>query len=206
MYNWGYIKSCALAKLDLSEEEAVNQNLVNNFKYYANEVITQIVSTVKPKHDFATFVVVDNEADLEGDAHLVGDQCLMPSDFIAFDDDVNERSYSLHGSIVTEVATDDDFRYLGYNKVMFKKPGTYQISYKARWIDFSSMLDIDDDVELDVPFDILDCIPSYIASQCYKIDDLTRAQIFRNEYEMFFARIEDTNYKNTKTFNIGGDW
>jgi hypothetical protein len=196
MYNWGYIKSCALAKLDLTEEEAINQNLINTFTYYANEAITQI-SSIKPNHKFARFVIDDSR---------VGVQCVMPPDLIAFGDDVNERSYEQNGVTFVEQASDEDFKYLGYNKLMFKKPGTYLISYKARWIDFSSASGIDDDTELEVPFDILDCIPSYIASQCYKIDDLQRAQIFRNEYEMFIARIDDTDYKNTKTFNIGGDW
>lgn len=204
MYNWGYIKSCALAKLDLTEEEAINQNLINTFKYYANEAITQISSTIKPNHKFAQFVVKDSDAGV--DEFLVGVQCSMPSDFIAFGDDVNERTHQQLNGTFTDPATDEDFKYVGYNKIMFKKPGTYQISYKARWIDFSSVNELDDSYELDVPFDILDCIPSYIASQCYKIDDLQRAQIFRNEYEMFIARIDDTDYKNTKTFSIGGDW
>lgn len=218
MYTWGYLKMVTLAKLDLSEEEAENQNLIEKFPYYANEVMTQICSAIKPKNTFAEFIVTDDPEIAEREGHiLVGTQVNMPSDFIAFGDDVNERSYQEYGINFTESCTDDDFRYLGYNKVIFRKAGTYQISYKARWIDFNNILKydlqgdpyrapVDDVAELDVPADILDCIPSYVASQCFKIDDQYKSQVYRNEYEMFLARINDSDYKNTKTFSIGGDW
>lgn len=205
MYSWGYIKNAALAKLDLTEDEATNQGLLSTFAFYANEVITQISSTIKPNNTFAEFVVTDDpkKAEEEG-LILVGTQCKMPSDFIGFGDDVNERTYQEYGMRMTESANDEDFKYIGFNKIMFKRPGIYQISYKARWIDFSQVTS--EREELDVPVDILECIPSYIASQCFKIDDQYKSQVFRNEYEMFFARVDDTDYKNTKTFSIGGDW
>lgn len=218
MYTWGYLKNVALAKLDLTEEEAETQQLIDKFPYYANEVITQICSSIKPKNTFAEFVVTDDPKVAEEKGHiLVGTQVKMPSDFIGFGDDVNERSYQEFNLILNEIACDQDFKYLGYNKVMFKRPGTYQISYKARWIDFNDILrvdelgneyqgPVDDSYELDVPADILDCIPAYIASQCFKIDDQYKSQVFRNEYEMSLARIDDTDFKNTKTFMIGGDW
>lgn len=198
MYTWGYLKNVALAKLDLTEEEAEIQDLISKFPYYANEVITQICSSIKPKPAYAEFVVTDGD---------VGKTFIMPKDFVSFGDDVNERTYSLYNMNVSEECHDDDFRFLGYNKLIFKKPGKYLISYNARWFDFSEVDGIiDSDTELDVPNDILDCIPSYIASQCFKIDDQYKSQVFRNEYEMSLARIDNTTYKNTKTFKIEGDW
>ena len=196
MYTWGNIKEASLAKLDLTEDEANLQNLINRFPYYANEVITQICSAIKPKATFQTFVVTEQQ---------VGTKFRMNNDFVSFGDDINYRTYDLYNAQFTEEAHDDDFTYLGYNEVMFKKPGTYQISYNARWFDFLS-LGLDDNTPLDIPMDILDCIPSYIASQCFKIDDEYKSSVFRNEYEIALARIDDTNYKNTKTFKIGGDW
>ncbi len=195
MYTWGNIKEASLSKLDLTESEANLQNLINRFPHYANEVITQICSSIKPKATFQTFIVTDKE---------IGTKFEMNKDFVSFGDDVNYRTYDLYNAQFTEEAHDDDFTYLGYNEIMFKKPGIYQISYNARWFDFSS--ELDDNTELDVPMDILDCIPLYIASQCYKIDDEYKSSVFRNEYEIALARIDDTNYKNTKTFKIGGDW
>ena len=203
MYTWGYLKEVSLAKLDLTEEEAELQNFITRFAYFANEAMTQICSSVMPNRTFAQFVVVEKEEDAIDGKVLVGRQVSMPEDFISFGDDVNERIYTLYSMNVSEEAHDDDFKYIGRNKLLFYKPGTYQISYNARWFDFT---DVDDSTELDVPYDILDCIPSYIASQCFKIDNEYKSSVYRNEYEMSLARIDATDFKNTKTFKIGGDW
>lgn len=229
MYTWGYLKNVALAKLDLTndEDEVNEQNLLEKFIYYANEVITQISSSVKPKATFASFDVVDEEyidrhygsptgtntyesIAKDNGKTLVFSVVTMPTDFVSFGDDVNWVIKDGH-----MMCTDDeDFRYVGHNQLMFFGTGKYSISYNARWIDFSNVPSVDgtystgvyDSFVIPVPADILDCIPSYIASQCFKIDDQYKAQVFRNEYEMFVARIDDTTYKNTKTFTIGGDW
>lgn len=208
MYQWGYLKEAALAKLDLTEDEAAEQNLIEKFPFYANEVITQVCSAIKPKWTFAEFVVTDSN---------LHTKLTMPSDFICFGDDVNLITETEFGITSTRAATDYDFRYVGYNEVMFFNIGVYRISYNARWIDFNSIEredddgvsytgPIDDSYVINVPADILDCIPNYIASQCFKIDDQYKSQVFRNEYEMSLARIDNTNYKNTKTFVVGGDW
>lgn len=192
MYTWGYLKEACLSKLDLDENEAATQNLFNRFPIYANEAMTQICSTVKPKHDFAHFTITNSD---------VGIAKTMPSDFISFGDDV---SYCINeGNDFIELH-DNDFVYHGYNKIVFKRSGEFYISYNARWFTFDKNLQ--DSVEIPVPTDILDCIPSYVVSQCYKIDDEYKAQVFRNEYEIMLSRIDDTNYKNTKTLTIGGDW
>ena len=208
-YTWGYIKDVSLSKLDLEEPEATVQNLLSRFPFYANEVITQISSSIKPKQEFAHFVI---------DKTNVGVPQFMPSDFVSFGDDVNyERVISTvyprtaeldETSIEVDVEEvelhDSDFKYYGYNKVVFKHVGDFYISYNARWYTFDKS--IDNDIELSIPTDILECIPSYIASQCYKVDDETKAQIYRNEYEMMLARIDNTDYETNKTFKIGGDW
>ena len=206
MYTWSYLIDASLAKLDLTQDEATQQNLLGRFYIYANEVITQVCSAVKPKHTFATFVV--NKDD-------VGTKLFtMPDDFISFGDDVNTKvvldknlynpEAQTFGREVMSEATDFDFQYKGYNQLVFYKEGTYTISYNARWFTFTKTLD--GSTPIDVPNDILDCIPSYIAHQCYKIDDEVKASIFRNEYEMFMARIDDTDYRSNKDFAIGGNW
>lgn len=197
MYTWGYIKDVSLAKLDLTEQEANVQNLLSRFPFYANETMTQICSTVKPKHTFFEIDVTEDDINVP---LQIGD-----NDFIAFDDDVATITYTDKcGRTVTEEAHDDYFIYRGYNQAIFFKVGKYVIPIIVRWITFRK--DMDDNEMLNVPNDILDCIPSYIASQCYKIDDEVKSSIFRNEYEMAMARIDNTNYKSTKTIKIGGDW
>ena len=196
MYTWGYIKDVSLAKLDLDEMEASEQNLLSRFPFYANEAITQICSAVKPKYSYAEFVITKND---------IGKIKSMPSDFISFGDDVSTIEYYdfMHNKWIEE-CHDEDLIYKGYNQLVFLKEGKYTISYNARWITFDK--DMDNDFKLDIPNDILDCLPSYIAHQCYKVDDENKAAIFRNEFEMALARIDNTNFRQNKTFTIGGDW
>ncbi len=232
MYTWGYIKDAALAKLDLEQEEANEMKLINRFAFYANEVITQVCSTVKPKRlfhevraffkaiDYGTYVLIDdvtyNNVKLSSDGNFILDAnekvimykvgtCItMPADFISFGDDVSTITYDIYNARFIEECHDDTLVYKGYNQFICLKPGLYHISYNARWITFDNSTPTSE--VLDVPTDILECIPSYIAHQCYKIDDEYKSSVFRNEYEMFLARIDDTNFKTNKTFKIGGDW
>lgn len=237
MYTWGYIKDVSLAKLDLTETEATAQDLLSRFPFYANEVITQVCSTIKPKHTFVKFavyrdrqsrwnelityynvydtVIIDKPSKLSDvekafwtaweNSYFVLDLITMPSDFVSFNDDestVVRRTESHDNVLLT--CHDDDFVYQGYNQIQPLQEGLYTIAYNARWYTFAK--DIRDDTVLNVPVDILECIPSYIAHQCYKIDDEVKAQILRNEYEIFFARIDDSHFKNSKSIKIGGNW
>lgn len=199
-YTWGYIKDVSLSKLDLDENEATVQNLLSRFPFYANEVITQVCSSIKPKYTFENFVI---------DKTNVGVKQTMPDDFVSFGDDVcymleEVRERNCETRLIKVPIHDDDYEYLGYNQVVFKHPGNYFISYNARWYTFDKSLS--DDELIDVPDDILDSIPSYIASQCYKIDDEYKASVFRNEYEIMLSRIDNSNFRNTKTIKIEGDW
>ena len=195
MYTWGHVKQAALAKLDLTAEEASDIGLLNRFPIYANEAMTNICSTVKPNRTFVEFTI-DTENTIK----------TMPADFISFGDDVCIRTYvDEYGETHTDMEChDDDITYIGYNKIKFLKTGTYNISYNARWYVFN--VGISEFEVLDIPDDIVECLASYIASQCYKMDDEVKASMYRNEYEMFVARIDATDFKNTKTFKIGGGW
>lgn len=197
-YTWGYIKDVSLAKLDLDEAEAEVQNLLSRFPFYANEVITQVCSSVKPKYTYVNFVISKDD---------VGVIKKMPTDFVSFGDDIcyelAPNEYQLN-KLEKKELHDDDFEYVGYNGIVFNREGNFFISYNARWCDFYAGMG-DDDV-LDVPTDILECIPSYIASQCYKIDDEYKSSVFRNEYEILLARIDNSHFSKTKTIKIEGDW
>lgn len=232
-YTWGYIKEATLAKMDMTMEDANAQHFINKMHIYANEALTQICSAIKPKHSYAKFEVfrkhdawikcvrefgIYNEHDIIPKPVFINDTeklfwnkyetliktidiVKMPNDFIVFNDDAPEVNT---GKGDPFEADDTYFRYVGDNQLMFYKPGVYTIAYSARWFFFTSSTD--NDVELDIPLDICDALPSYIASQLFKIDDEVKSQIYRNEYEMFLSRINDTNYKKTQTLKIGGGW
>ena len=151
-FTWGYLKEVVLAKLDLDETEANEQGLLNRFQYYANEAMTQICSTVKPKH---TFVVFNAEPKTTG---WVDEIHKMPLDFIAFGDDVNTiKTVDDYHNTWIEECSDEDFTYRGYNEVILHRPGRYEISYKARWFTFESL---ENSTVIDIPDDVFDCLPS----------------------------------------------
>lgn len=206
-YTWGYIKRSALAKLDLEPSEANTMRLLNRFTVYANEVITQVCSAVKPKINYFTFTCTEDQfVNGKYSTELTND------DFISFGGGINTVTYKKFADTpfektVTETAYNDILTFSGYNTITVKIPGTYKIWYNARWIDFSKLEDnLADTTILNVPNDILDCIPSYIAAQCYGIDDEYKAAKYRNEFEILLSRIDNRTADNSGTFKIGGDW
>ena len=134
----------------------------------------------------------------------VGDTIKMPDDFVAWSDDTNWKVVKdCSGHDTLEPLKDTEFAQRG-NKLIFMKPCICKIAYFAKWFFFTPTTQ--DDVELDVPDDILVCLPSYIVSQLFKIDDEQKSSIYRNEYEMALARINENDYTTNKVINNGGDW
>lgn len=208
MYTWGYIKGCALAKLNLSEEEAQAQNFLTNFPYYANEAMTQICSAIKPKESSIEIRITDNANDITTETSNVflKDTTIkpFPKDFVAFSDAPSVCSIFPFYDWIE--ANDEELEYIGYDELICHEIGTYRIPYKARWFFFEADGSLKESTLITAPADICDALPSYIVSQCYKIDDEVKASIYRNEYEMFLARIDDTDFKRQRTFNRGGGW
>ena len=105
---------------------------------------------------------------------------------------------------VVAFTSDRDYTTYGSNKIMFNNPGLYRMAYLAKW--FKILPTTDDDYELDCPDDILECIPTYIASQLYKIDDEVKSSILRNEWEMAISRIDENDYSSNKIIKDRGEW
>ena len=193
MYTWGYIKENALSKLNLTEEEANQQGFLSRFSYYANEAMTQICSAVRPSEKFFEVTITADNVDTP---------IAMPEDFVAFSDDIVR--YKDDSECVYDDVGDEYVDYFGYNQFVCKALGSYRIPYKARWFFFTK--DLHNAYSIPAPADVCEALPSYIASQCWKIDDEAKAAIYRNEFEMFLARIDDTSFKSQRTFHIGGGW
>lgn len=202
MYTWGYLKENTLGKLNLDEVEANQQNLLSKFAFYANEAMTQICSAIRPNEKYLELEITETNT---------GKPISFPDDFVAFSDDICLHKatpimiggYQINEPDFVEVG-DDHINYYGYNQVICKEPGTYRIPYKARWFFFTKNLE--NNVVIPAPADVCEAIPSYIASQCWKIDDELRSAIYRNEYEMFLARIDDTSFKSQRTIHRKGGW
>jgi hypothetical protein len=140
--------------------------------------------------------------------NFIGDYITFPEDFIGFSDDVATYE-EFHKRYPVDLypyfeAGEDEFDYVGYNQILCKRAGKYRVPYKARWFFFTK--ELQNYEKVDAPADICDALPSYIVSQCYKVDDEAKAAIYRNEFEIFLARIDDTNFKSQRGFRIGGGW
>ncbi len=210
MYTWGYIKECVLSKLGMSEEEANQQNFLSQFPYYANEAMIQICSAVKPNEKYYEIDVFPDEERYKEEEHHRNDIITLPDDFIGLSDApvMLKQKYYLYDKIICNpsfVETDDEsLEYYGYNQVVCHDTGVYRIPYKARWFFFTK--DLSNSEIITAPADICEAIPSYIVSQCLKLDDELKAGAYRNEFEIFLARIDNTSFKSSKSIKIGGGW
>lgn len=95
-----------------------------------------------------------------------------------------------------EAKVDDDYSYISKAQLKFYKPGHYLIPAKFMWYVFDSS--IGDEQELDMPSDILTCIPLYIAALCLEIDNPSKAQVKRSQFEMALARCTSSDFLTNK--------
>ena len=152
-----------------------------------------------------------NESELQAkeifDSYVyTGDIVKMPDDFVSWSNDINLQECDMGYIPIGDKAYLQRGNYIIFNDNCFeyRRPAIIKIAYNARWFLFTPTTD--DDEELDIPDDILICLPSYIASQLFKIDDEQKSSIYRNEYEMALARINENDYATNKVINNGGDW
>lgn len=102
------------------------------------------------------------------------------------------------GTIKSLALVDNDFSYIGKNKIKFYKPGNYLIPAKFLWYRFDS--GISDTAEIDMPSDILLTIPLYIASICLQIDNIQKSQLLRQQFELALARCTAGDFMSLNTF------
>lgn len=143
------------------------------------------------------------------DKELVGNVRRMPKDFIAFSGKSmmqNEIGCTVEGKRIYSQPHEvhDEVAFVGNDKLIFAHPGKYTITYDANWPFFTDTLP--DTEEVDIPADIIICLPSYVASQLWKRDDERKAAIYRNEFEIAFSRINNSDYRGNTTFGIEGGW
>lgn len=98
------------------------------------------------------------------------------------------------GDTTTSLYTKTENVYVEGDKVIAidrKCAGNYTIYYKA----FPDVITIqtEDDYELPLDREVAPLLPLYMASQLYKDDDISIATTYRNEFEVAFDRLMNTN-------------
>lgn len=150
----------------------------------------------------------------------VGEKIAMTDTFISF---ANKQCYKLveykptvtevleaeafgrtipHGLLTLKARVDQDFSYISKNQIKVYKAGHYMIPAKYMWYRFDSGLG--DNTEIDMPSDILLTIPLYIASVCLQIDNMQKAQIIRQQFEIALSRCTSGDYMTLN--EIEPDW
>ena len=136
---------------------------------------------------------------------FINEMVHMPKDFISFGDEENKvTKKTLYYTTERVPATDSMYEVRGSINIIFFETGVYEISYNAKWAYFDANTDFG--MEIDAPDDVVECLPSYIVSQIYKIDDETKSLAYRNEFEQLLSRIDDDHYFGNKTIHVEGDW
>lgn len=209
MTKWSEIKQATLNKLFLDESEANEQGYLDRFQSFANECLNLIANGVKPKTKF--YEITTTEA---------GSVVEMPDDFLSFADMITrvkrkkvKDEFSLGLEDPPEnpensekiVETEVEVSYCGDNMIILPEIGSYRILYSAEWPSITNE-DINSDLVLDIPSSILNCLPSYIASQCLGQDDIQRSTVLNNEFEVLLSRLDTNVMYAKKSYKSEGGW
>lgn len=196
MNKWSEIKQATLDKLFLSVEEADDQGYLSKFKYLANECLNIIANGVKPNVKAFRFEIIEDKPGLvlQENQYTLSNVITMPDDFLSFADMVTYHNNTPYNDLV----------YLSDREIAVGELGAYVIYYNATWAVITEE-DIQKDAILNTSVSVLNCLPTYIASQCLSQDDVQRSAILKNEFELMLSRL-DTNimYQDNHYRSLGG--
>lgn len=197
MKKWSEIKQATLDKLFLTIDEADDQGYLSKFRYLANECLNIIANGVKPKIKVFNFEIVEDKPGivLQENQYTLSNTITMPEDFLSFADMIVYHNNMPYDEVV----------YLSDRDFVVGETGRYFIYYNATWDNITEE-DVQTDKVLTTDISVLNCLPTYIASQCLSQDDVQRSAILKNEFELMLSRL-DTNimYQNNH-FRSSGGW
>jgi len=132
--------------------------------------------------------------------YLVGQVITMPNDFLSF---TAKPAFAWTTSISERQRVKAQFiTYISNNEFFVQAAATYQIPYRATWINFKQ--NTEEDAGINMPTDLLLTIPIYVASICLQQRNLNMSQAKRQEFEIAVSRCKSsellTNYVITPTF------
>lgn len=144
-----------------------------------------------------SYVWRDNELKLLSDIDDVfkcGDFIKMPDNFISFADIVNYK----------DGVPDPVITYVTDNTIKIDVPGKYSIFYNGEWETIRGEYGANDVLNIDSS--VLNCLPTYIASQVLAQDDIQRSSILKNEFELLLAGLDTNAMYETNHYKSTGGW
>lgn len=136
-----------------------------------------------------------NNALVETEEIIPNEPIKMPEDFLSFSDSMN----------YLDNKKDPEIIYIGVDTVELPEFGVYKISYNATYPEITKDI-INADSVLEIPPSILNCLPTYIASQILSQDDIQRSTILLNQFELMLGRLDTTVHYEEKEFTSPGGW
>lgn len=119
----------------------------------------------------------------------------LPDDFLSFADMIGYLDGTPDPTVV----------YLDDRHIALPEDGRYTIYYNATWSDITKENIINDNI-LPIDISVLNCLPTYMASQCLSQDDITRAAILKNEFELMLARLDTNIMYESNHYKSEGGW
>ena len=119
----------------------------------------------------------------------------MPDDFLSFSGMINYLDGVENPKIV----------YITDNIIALPEIGIYNLYYNALWHEITKD-DIEQDLVLDIDYSILNCLPTYMASQLLSQDDIQRSTILKNEFELMLSRLDTNIMYESDHFESSGGW
>lgn len=129
--------------------------------------------------------------------YVINTRIKMPEDFLSFADMINYVNGEADPAII----------YIDDKTIALSVPGIYKIFYNALWEPITEDY-MNDQEQPDLPIDqsVLNCIPSYVASQILAEDDIQRSTILKNEYELMLSRLDTNIMYQENHFKSTGGW
>lgn len=159
------------------------------------EYITPDKNTIYYEDDENKYTITNGVFLLDKAAYYIEDVIVMPDDFLSFADMVNYY----------EGQSDPEIVYLSDTTIQLKNTGRYVIYYNALWEDISEE-DIINNSKLNIQQSVLNCLPSYVASQVLSQDDIQRSTVLKNEFELMLARLDTNVMYEANHFKSSGGW
>ena len=154
--------------------------------------------------------------------HVVEEPIIMPDDYLSFGNMVGSKIttrkdvYSGKKEQVLERFV--PAHYVTRNGIYLKEAGEYVIYYNALWEeitdDYTKQTEYDENnkpvaganAELPQDKSVLAILPQYIAFNVIAQDDVQRAVVLKNDYELLLARLDTTTQYDTEDYKSSKGW
>ena len=200
------------------------REIVLNYK--GNYDFDKTYNVVDEKYNYysiASSGTVDSIAVVSGDyVYSNGEEWCISKGCMAFEFPKDFLAFSEHSRILIKdkIIHNPKITYLGKRKIILHDKGQYRLYYNALYgpIPLSlAVANTDRDLTEDyyengilvfngIDISVLECLPSYIASQLILQNDLQMSTILKNEFEMISSRLEVKEVFNAEEYEDDKGW